>query len=320
MRMKKIIVAILIMLVILLGAGIEIFNIFWENKKDEKSNKEKVEDLSIAENSNQENTVNTAMAEKTATETTVTSKELEVLSNASEPIYKKSEKDIKIPIIIYHAFSTPEPVGDIYKLFSTQERFEENVTTLLNDGYTFITLEELYQYNKGELALPEKVCILTMDDGWLGCYTEAYPVLQKYDVPTTIFIVSNLVGTEGYFSWEQAKEMYDSGLVKLHIHGKSHIDYSTVSKEKLVSDFTEAHEELEEKMGAEIQKIMAYPSGKCTESTKKWLKEAGFEVQVLTKYGTVNKSSTLDLTDLGRIRGERETGTQLLRTIKNASV
>lgn len=320
MRTKKIIVAILIMAAILVGATVEIFSIFWENKEDEKSNKEKVEDLSIAENLNQENTVNIAMAEKTATETTVTSKELEVLSNASEPVYKKSEKDIKIPIIIYHAFNTPEPAGDIYKLFSTQERFEENVTTLLSDGYTFITLEELYQYNKGELALPEKVCILTMDDGWLGCYTEAYPVLQKYNVPTTIFIVSNLVGTEGYFSWEQAKEMYDSGLAKLHIHGKSHIDYSTVSKEKLVSDFTEAHRELEEKMGAKIQKIMAYPSGKCTENTKKWLKEVGFEVQVLTKYGTVNKSKTLDLTDLGRIRGERATGEQLLITIKNTSV
>lgn len=110
--------------------------------------------------------------------------------------------------------------------------------------------------------------------------------------------------------------MYDSGLVKLHIHGKSHIDYSSVSKEKLLSDYTTSHAELEEKMGEEIQKIMAYPSGKCSANTKKWLKEAGFEVQVLTRYGTVNKSETLDLTDLGRIRGERATGKQLLEKIK----
>lgn len=78
--------------------------------------------------------------------------------------------------------------------------------------------------------------------------------------------------------------------------------------------------ELEEKMGEEILKAMAYPSGKCSENSKAWLKEAGFEVQVLTKYGTVNKSRTLDLTDLGRIRGEQATGTQLLKTITNASV
>ena len=248
-----------------------------------------------------------------------TKEKINFLENVKDPVYKKNEKNIKIPIIIYHAFETPEPSNDTYQLFSTQARFEENVTTLLNDGYTFITLEDLYKYNKGEVALPEKVCIITMDDGWLGCYTAAYPVLQKYHVPATIFIVSNLIETGGYFSWEHAKEMYDSGLVKLHIHGKSHIEYSSVSKEKLVSDFTTAHEELEEKMGEKIQKIMAYPSGKCSENSKKWLKEAGFEIQVLTKYGTVNKSRTLDLTDLGRIRGERASGTQLLDIIKNAS-
>ena len=247
------------------------------------------------------------------------SKKVDFLANVTTPMYKKNEKDIKIPIIIYHAFATPAPAEDIYKLYSTGPRFEENVSTMLNDGYTFISLEELYKYNKGELALPEKVCIITMDDGNIGCYTDAFPVLKKYNVPATIFIINDCVGTPNYFSWEQAKEMYDTGLVKLNIHGKSHIAYSNVSKEKLVSDYLTGHAELEEKMGETILKAMAYPSGKCSENTIAWLKEAGFEVQVLTKYGTVNKSRTLDLTDLGRIRGEQATGNQLLRTIKNAS-
>lgn len=303
-KAKKDIIVKLIIMAVLIVIIIGINNIFNKKEKDTK-----ILEIGEVEEQNKENDVIENQ-----------SKKIDFLANIKEPVYKKNEKDIKIPIIIYHAFSTPEPEGDIYKLFSTQERFEENITTLLNDSYTFITLEDLYKYNNGEIALPEKVCIITMDDGWLGCYTEAFPVLKKYNIPTTIFIVSNLVGTEGYFSWEQAKEMYDSGLVKLHIHGKSHIEYSSVSKEKLVSDYTTAHKELEEKMGEKIQKIMAYPAGKCSDNTKKWLKEAGFEVQVLTKYGTVNKSRTLDLTDLGRIRGERASGTQLLRTIKNASV
>lgn len=233
------------------------------------------------------------------------------------PVYKISEKNISIPILIYHAFQTPQPKGDSSNLFSTQERFEENVTTLLKDGYTFITLEELYQYKKGEIGLPQKVVAITMDDGWLGNFTEAFPILQKYHVPATIFIVQDLVGTSGYFSWEQAKQMYDSGLVKLHCHGKSHIDYSSVSKAKLVADYNETHRKIEEVVGEPVQKIMAYPSGKCTENTKKWLKEAGFEVQILTKYGTVNKSNQLDLTSLGRIRAEQATGKELLRAMKN---
>lgn len=233
------------------------------------------------------------------------------------PVYKIGEKNISLPILIYHAFQTPQPKGDSSNLFSTQERFEENISTLLNDGYTFITLEELYQYKKGEIGLPQKVVAITMDDGWLGNFTEAFPILQKYHVPATIFVVQDLVGTPGYFSWEQAKQMYDSGLVKLHCHGKSHIDYSTVSKAKLVADYNETHSKIEEVVGEPVQKIMAYPSGKCTENTKKWLKEAGFEVQVLTKYGTVNKSNQLDLTALGRIRAEQATGKELLRSMKN---
>lgn len=248
-----------------------------------------------------------------------TKKEIDFLENLNVPVYKKSEKNIKIPILIYHAFRTPIPAEDTYKLFSNQENFDENISTLKNAGYTFITLEELYKYNNGKIGLPEKVCIITMDDGWSGCYLEAYPVLQKYKVPATIFIVNTLVGKTDYFSWEQAKEMYDSGLVKIHCHGYNHSAYDNVSKETLISDYKKSQAEIEEKLEDKyIQKIMAYPAGKSSENSIKWLKEIGFDIQVQTKYGTVNKSSNLTLTNLGRIRAERATGKQLLTTI-NAS-
>lgn len=234
------------------------------------------------------------------------------------PIYNKNEKNIKLPLLIYHAFQTPEPADDKYKLFSTQERFEENVKTLIEAGYTFITLEDMYKYNQGTLAIPEKNITITMDDGWLGCYTEAFNVLKKYNIPATIFIVENLVGTEGYFNWDQAKEMYDSGLVKIHVHGRKHInatDYAT--KDSLINDYNHTHELIEEKLGAKVQKIMAYPAGKSSAETISWLKEAGFEIQVQTKYGTVNKSENLDLTGLGRIRGEQATGKGILSILEH---
>lgn len=253
-------------------------------------------------------------------ENTKTSKKINFLENLNVPVYQKSEKDIKIPILIYHNFRTPIPYKeDVYNLFSSEENFDENVKTLLDAGYTFITLEDLYQYNKGQIGLPEKVIIITMDDGQIGCYTDAFPVLKKYQIPATIFIVNKLVGTEDYFSWEQAKEMYDSGLVKIHCHGYNHSEYSSVGKEKLVSDYTKSHQEIEEHMGEKVQKIMAYPAGKSSEDTIKWLKGIGFEIQVQTKYGTVNKSRSLDLTDLGRIRGERATGKEILSAIKATS-
>jgi len=232
------------------------------------------------------------------------------------PIYKKGQKTLKLPLLIYHAFQTPIPKDDVYKLFSSEQKFDENVKTLIDAGYTFLTLEDIYKYNKGLIGLPEKNVTITMDDGWLGSYTEAFNVLKKYNIPATIFIVEDLVGTEGYFTWEQAKEMYDSGLVKIHVHGRKHISATSYKKATLIADYNHTHALIEEKLGAKVQKIMAYPAGKCSTDTIKWLKEAGFEVQVQTKYGTVNKSNSLDLTSLGRVRGERASGKSILNSIK----
>ena len=285
-----------------------------ENTENGKENNE--ENSNNIENQIQENSNNT---ENQIQENG--NKKIDFLANLDVPVYKKNEKNIKIPVLIYHNFRTPIPYEqDIYKLFSSLANFEENVKTLIDNGYTFITLEDLYRYNNNEIGLPEKVIIITMDDGHIGCYTDAFPVLKKYNVPATIFVVNTLVGTEDYFSWEQAKEMYSTGLVQIHCHGYNHSEYSSVGKEKLISDYTKSHQEIEEHMGEKIQKIMAYPAGKSSQNTIKWLKEIGFEVQVQTRYGTVNKSNNLDLTNLGRIRAERATGSQILSSINSGGI
>lgn len=310
---KKVCIVIILLFVI----GIVAISVIVSHRKkkqtvetisEEVEKEEEIEEISVEEKNPNEKEEDTKNRNK-----------IDFLENLEVPVYKKSQKNIKIPILIYHNFRTPIPYKeDVYKLFSSQENFDENVKTLLDAGYTFITLEDLYQYNKGEKGLPEKVMIITMDDGQIGCYTDAFPVLKKYQIPATIFIVNKLVGTPDYFSWEQAKEMYDTGLVKIHCHGYEHSAYSGVGKEKLVLDYKKSHQEIEQHMGEKVQKIMAYPAGKSSNDTIRWLKEIGFEVQVQTKYGTINRSKDLDLTGLGRIRGERATGKQILNAISAA--
>ncbi|MEG0872361.1 MAG: polysaccharide deacetylase family protein [Clostridia bacterium] len=237
------------------------------------------------------------------------------------PVYKKSEKNIKIPVLIYHAFQSTLPPDDKYKLFVTSEKFEEQIKALVDDGYTFIAFEDLIKYNNEQLGLPEKVVLITMDDGWEGEYRDAYPILLKYNLKATIFIVNDLMGTPGYMNWDQAKEMYNGGLVKIHTHGKKHIEYSQVAKSTLVQDVTYSQNKIDEMLGEPQEKIFAYPSGKYSAASISWLKEIGFDVQVLTKYGTVNSSANLDLTNIGRIRCEQTTtGKHILDVINNTSL
>lgn len=180
--------------------------------------------------------------------------------NTEVPVYKKSEKDIKIPVLIYHEIQEEIPSDDIYNLYVTPQRLEENITTLLADGYTFITFEHLYQYNNGEIGLPEKCIILTLDDGWQGNYINAYPIFKKYNIYATIFIITDAMDSEQYLTWNQVKEMYDSGLVKIYSHGKRHIDYTTVSKQKLKDDVLYSYSQIEEHLNDTIFKAFAYPS------------------------------------------------------------
>ena len=93
-----------------------------------------------------------------------------------------------------------------------------------------------------------------------GNYTNMFPILKKYNIPATIFVVEELLGTKQYFTWKNAKEMYDSGLVKIHTHGKRHIDYSKVSKSTLISQLNSAHEKIETVLEDDVLKIFAYPS------------------------------------------------------------
>lgn len=102
---------------------------------------------------------------------------------------------------------------------------EQQIQDLKAQGYRFVSLDEYESYMKGELALPEKSVMLTFDDGYASVYTQVYPLLQKYQVPAMIALVTSWTEGEGkpsdvgtLLTWEQVREMEASGLVSVASH------------------------------------------------------------------------------------------------------
>lgn len=73
-------------------------------------------------------------------------------------------------------------------MYVTTTTFEQQICYLAQH-YTIGTLDNL-----DDLSC-QRTCIITFDDGWSDNYMHAFPILQRFNVPATIFIATNLVGT-----------------------------------------------------------------------------------------------------------------------------
>lgn len=131
----------------------------------------------------------------------------------------------QVPIITYHSVvENPTSNSEI-----SPETFEMQIKTLKELGYTSILFEDLVAYVENGIELPEKPICITFDDGYLNNYEITYPILQKYQMKATIFVIGVSVGSltnykdtnypiTPHFTYEQAIEMMNSGLISIQSH------------------------------------------------------------------------------------------------------
>ncbi len=80
----------------------------------------------------------------------------------------------------------------------TPTTFKQNLE-IASNYFQFIELSEWLERKSNGLPLPPKACAITFDDGWADNYEYAYPILQELNIPATIFLVSNMIGTNKLF-------------------------------------------------------------------------------------------------------------------------
>lgn len=213
--------------------------------------------------------------------------------------YYIGEKNLQIPVFVYHDIVADESEVEYDYMQTTVEKFEEQMTGLMKLGYKPISYEDLVAYSKGEKAIPKWSFLVTFDDGYDGVYEYAYEIAKKYNIPMTSFVIDDCVGAEGYYTWEQAKEMHDNGIMSIYSHGLTHARYNEKTEEELVQETESAYANLTEKLEDEnLLKVFTYPYGLYTYEQRVALEEAGY-VQNLTD-NRINLSNKLELSGLHR--------------------
>lgn len=241
-------------------------------------------------------------------------------------IYKSHQRpNIKIPILLYHDFVTtvPDSDPDNFNYINTPQSFEENIKTLLEEGYTVISMEQLNEAYKGNIELPSKPILITFDDGYYSNYEYIYPILQKYNVKASIFVITDKVGKEidgiKYLGWDECLDMQNSGLVEIFSHSKKHVFYNKLPIREIRNDVKESYEIIEKHLGKKDLKVFAYPYGAYTNDTVRTLKNNGIDFQIYDI--GINNFKDFNKDFIKRINIPCEmTGKEIIEEIENTTI
>ncbi|HHX61972.1 MAG TPA: polysaccharide deacetylase family protein, partial [Epulopiscium sp.] len=228
-----------------------------------------------------------------------------------------SYKGDYIPVLMYHDFQekiTKKQQSEVVH----PNLFEKQLKMLLEHGYTPINFNHLNLYMNGQGGLPLKPVIITVDDGYLSNYETAFPILKKYNIPATFFVTTRYLGVETsfpHFTWEQAKEMEESGLIDIQSHTHTHQLLNRIPDDEMRHEVTVSFGLIEQNLGRRDVKVLAYPQFYNNAHTRKILKEEGVELQI-TKLCKAHNSTPAP-TNIQRIHVANYTNPQgLIREIK----
>ncbi len=164
---------------------------------------------------------------------------------------------MSIPILIYHH------VNELRDRFTiSPDDFDHQMEYLARKNYQTLFLDELV--NSLKEGKEKRRLAITFDDGYLDNWVYAYPILKKYHLKATIFVITsrikekpssyrpnledvwngkvkkeglprisnhyqsnlrcvgNLEGSDDHIGWEEAKEMFKSGLIDIQSHSHLH--------------------------------------------------------------------------------------------------
>lgn len=221
--------------------------------------------------------------------------------------------------LCYHNIS--DKGGNLYTI--TPKDFEDQIVYMKERGYKSISSNDLLNYYEKGFSLPKKSVLITFDDGFDGVYNFAYPILKKYGYNAIFFVITKRVGnTKNFVSWEELKEMVDSGVFEVGSHTfdshKTYLvngnfvsiikekgekeDYETF-KNRVIDDLRNSKELIEKNIGKEVI-FFAYPYGEYSKDTIEFLREVGFKFAFTTFKGiNINTNNRYELKRYSVYRG-----------------
>ncbi|MEO8459695.1 MAG: polysaccharide deacetylase family protein [Dokdonella sp.] len=139
------------------------------------------------------------------------------------------------------------------------------------------------------LNAPVASAVLTFDDGHVSNYEIAFPLLSKRGCSADFFVNPQNVGTPGFASWSQLREMAAGGM-SIQSHSYSHRYLSELSDSELREELTRSKAIIEERIGHEVS-LLAPPGGRMPEGLGRVARECGYRWVLSSRPGALRSIS-----------------------------
>ncbi|MBI4609216.1 MAG: polysaccharide deacetylase family protein [Candidatus Rokubacteria bacterium] len=238
----------------------------------------------------------------------------------------------RVPILMYHQVGDPLRGVRACQDCVSPGCFTRQLRAILRAGYRVISLGQLVRWLDASPDALKRCVVLTFDDGFRGQFRNAYPVLRRYGVPATFFLIAGYIGTDTFFphlglagrpdggrdgalsdwrplSWDEAKGLARNGM-EIGSHSVSHRSLGRMGRDEAAAEVRRSKEILEERLGIRVEGF-AYPFGSRAyrdfdRGVQELLREAGYRVACTTVVG--RNSGGADRLALRRIPVEEADG------------
>ncbi|MGQ0763399.1 MAG: polysaccharide deacetylase family protein [Acidobacteriota bacterium] len=206
----------------------------------------------------------------------------------------------------------------------TPKRFERHIATLAQFAEV-VGLSDLRDRLNSRRSNDRPLVCLTFDDGYSSFYTQVLPILKRYKVPATAFVVTGAIGTAAPMpfdhwakrnssrvlsdswrplTWRELEDCLASGLVTIGAHSHRHLRGSQCTPAQMADEAGTSRELLRRRLGEGHIPAYAYPYGntKLGDVGPEYIsavKAAGYELAVTTDLGLVGPGR--DLFNLPRL-------------------
>ncbi len=199
------------------------------------------------------------------------------------------------PVLLYHKIDVPTPDVKVRGAYTAPHIFEKQLAYLVKKKISVVTVSELVEYFKQTGAYPERTLAISFDDGWRDNYRNAFPLLKKYGLTATIYLVADCLGRttdqvvapgeapREHMTVDDVREMAAYG-IEFGSHTLSHKLLDRISPEDVEREIVDSKSYFETLLHNQC-KTIAYPAGYFTEHAKTAARNAGYLAAFSTTYG-----------------------------------